>query len=140
MAIYINGVLAAGGRGEAGKSAYESAAANGFSGTETEWLASLRGEPGPAGPPGEKGDPGEQGPPGEPGGVSSFRGRTGAVIPQSGDYTAAMVGARPSDWVPTAADTGAIPADFVQKIQVLTQAEYDALTEKVSTVLYVIKE
>lgn len=31
------------------------------------------------------------------GGVSSFKGRTGAVQPQSGDYTAAMVGAMPAD-------------------------------------------
>lgn len=30
------------------------------------------------------------------GGVSSFKGRTGAVQPQSGDYTAAMVGAMPA--------------------------------------------
>lgn len=30
------------------------------------------------------------------GGVESFNGRTGAVVPQSGDYTAAMVGALPN--------------------------------------------
>lgn len=40
-------------------------------------------------------------------GVSSFNGRTGAVVPGNGDYTAAMVGARPSDWMPTAADVDA---------------------------------
>lgn len=42
-------------------------------------------------------------------GVASFKGRTGAVSPQSGDYTADMVGARPSTWMPTAADVGALP-------------------------------
>ncbi|MDE7245103.1 MAG: hypothetical protein K2O18_14180, partial [Oscillospiraceae bacterium] len=42
------------------------------------------------------------------GGVSSFNGRTGEVKPQSGDYTAAMVGARPDDWVPTAAEVGGV--------------------------------
>ncbi len=42
-------------------------------------------------------------------GVSSFNGRSGAVQPTSGDYTAAMVGARPSDWMPTAAEVGARP-------------------------------
>jgi len=73
-------------------------------------------------------------------GVTSFSGRTGAVMPQSGDYTVAMVGARPNDWVPTAADIVAIPADSVQKIQVLTQAEYDALKVKDSAALYLIKE
>lgn len=59
-------------------------------------------------------------------GVSSFNGRTGAVFPASGDYTAAMVGAIP---------TGAVAA-----IQELTQAEYDALTTKSATTLYLIKE
>lgn len=42
-------------------------------------------------------------------GVSSFNGRTGAVAPEDNDYTAAMVGARPSDWMPTATDVGARP-------------------------------
>jgi len=102
-----------------------------------------QGPAGPAGPQGEqgpKGEPGPKGDPGEPGGMTSFNGRGGDVKPQRGDYTADMVGARPADWTPTAADTKAIPADSVQKIQALTQAEYDALTEKVPTVLYVIKE
>lgn len=68
------------------------------------------------------------------GGVSSFNGRTGAVTPQAGDYTAAQVGAvpttrkvngkplssditltasdvsaRPDTWTPTAAQVGAVP-------------------------------
>ena len=42
-------------------------------------------------------------------GVTSFNGRTGAVTPQSGDYTAEMVGARPSTWTPSAEDVGAVP-------------------------------
>lgn len=42
-------------------------------------------------------------------GVTSFNGRTGAVTPQTGDYTAEMVGARPSTWTPSAADVGAVP-------------------------------
>lgn len=41
-------------------------------------------------------------------GVTTFNGRTGAVTPQSGDYTAGMVGARPDTWTPSAADVGAI--------------------------------
>lgn len=40
-------------------------------------------------------------------GVTSFKGRTGAVTPQEGDYTADMVGARPDTWTPSAADVGA---------------------------------
>lgn len=42
-----------------GKSAYEVAVENGFSGTETEWLASLKGEPGAAGASGKNGEDGK---------------------------------------------------------------------------------
>ena len=42
------------------------------------------------------------------GGVASFNGRAGEVVPQAGDYTAAMVGARPDTWTPTAGDIGAV--------------------------------
>ena len=73
-------------------------------------------------------------------GVESFNGRTGAVAPAQGDYTAAMVGARASDWTPSAADVGAIPAGDVQAIQALTEEEYNALTEKSAATLYLIKE
>ncbi len=41
------------------------------------------------------------------GGVTTFNGRTGAVTPQVGDYTAAMVGA------PTTTDVGDTNTDFV---------------------------
>ena len=52
--------------GATGKSAYEVAVDNGFSGTETEWIASLKGEKG------EKGDKGEKGAQGEAGGPNVF--------------------------------------------------------------------
>ena len=42
-----------------GKSAYEIAKENGFNGTETEWLASLKGEPGAAGASGKDGENGK---------------------------------------------------------------------------------
>lgn len=73
-------------------------------------------------------------------GVSSFNGRSGAVVPMTGDYTAIMVGARPDTWTPTAADVGAVPSGAVRAIQTMTQAEYDALTQKDPTTLYLIKE
>src|SRR5699024_1305882 len=41
--------------------------------------------------------------------VTSFNGRSGLVMPQTGDYTAAMVGARPDTWMPSAEDVGAQP-------------------------------
>ena len=59
-------------------------------------------------------------------GVSSFNGRSGTVVPGSNDYTASMV--------------GAIPAESVKTVQVLTEAEYNALTNKSATTLYLIKE
>ena len=73
-------------------------------------------------------------------GVASFNGRSGAVVPLTGDYTAIMVGARPDTWTPTADDVGAVPVGAVQVIQALTQAEYDALAAKDAATLYLIKE
>lgn len=46
-------------KGDPGDSAYEIAVDHGYEGTEDEWLASLKGDPGEKGDPGDKGDPGE---------------------------------------------------------------------------------
>lgn len=66
-----NGV--AGPRGEKGYSAYEVAVKNGYTGTEAEWLATLKGEKG------EKGEPGVNGTDGKPGkdGVGGANGADG---------------------------------------------------------------
>ena len=56
-----------GSRGAAGKSAYEIALQNGFTGTEADWLTSLKGQKGDTGAPGAKGAPGEKGERGEKG-------------------------------------------------------------------------
>ena len=78
--------------GEDGASAYEIAVANGFDGTEQQWLTSLIGPAGADGPPGADGingvdgapgadgAPGEQGPPGADGinGVDGAPGADGA--------------------------------------------------------------
>ena len=68
-----------GSRGAAGKSAYEIALQNGFTGTEADWLASLKGQKGDTGAPGAKGEPGEKGDRGEPGtpGAKGERGEKG---------------------------------------------------------------
>ena len=47
--------------GADGASAYEIAVENGYTGTEAEWLTSLKGQKGERGEKGEKGDTGEQG-------------------------------------------------------------------------------
>ena len=85
-------------KGDPGSSAYEIAIENGFTGTETEWLASLKGEKGDQGeqgiqgekgdtgsqglqgvqgPKGEKGDTGEKGEPGTQG-ADGAKGESGA--------------------------------------------------------------
>lgn len=61
-------VLIPGPKGDPGESAYATAVANGFEGTEQEWLASLQGpqgEQGPQGIQGARGFQGEQGPAGK---------------------------------------------------------------------------
>lgn len=57
----------AGAQGAEGDSAYEVAVANGFVGTEAEWLASLVGPEGPQGDTGAQGEQGIQGPEGPQG-------------------------------------------------------------------------
>ena len=71
-ALPLGGALGSeqGPQGEAGKSAYESWIALGNTGTEAEFIASLKGatgEQGPQGPAGEQGPQGEPGPAGETG-------------------------------------------------------------------------
>jgi hypothetical protein len=82
-----------GGAGADGASAYEVAVANGFVGTEVEWLASLvgpagaDGAAGPAGADGAQGPQGIQGPAGTDGaqgiqGIQGVKGDTGDTGPQ----------------------------------------------------------
>ena len=77
--------------GADGKSAYEIAVINGFVGTETEWLASLKGADGAQGEKGDKGDPGadgvqgEQGPEG-PQGIQGEKGDKGDAFTYA-DFT-----------------------------------------------------
>lgn len=99
---------------------------------------------GPTGEKGDKGDPGGGVPAGGTMGqvlakktaadyetewidsVASFKGRIGNVVPESGDYTAEMV--------------GAIPTGNVAKIQLLTSEQYEELTSKDAKTLYLIQE
>lgn len=78
-----------------GKSAYEIAVENGFIGTEAEWLESLRGDTGIAGPTGPQGETGERGPAGPQGetgntGFTGPRGETGAAGKSA--YEIAVIG------------------------------------------------
>lgn len=69
--------------GCAGKSAYEIAVENGFTGTEQEWLDSLHGRDGIDGEKGDKGDTGEMGEKGDRGqtGAAGQDGKDGADAP-----------------------------------------------------------
>ncbi len=79
--------------GADGKSAYQLALENGYSGSEADWLASLkgdRGEQGDRGERGEKGDKGERGDFG-PQGSTGPRGPKGEKGDSAADYVAAEV-------------------------------------------------
>ena len=81
----IDGIeQAPGPAGAAGASAYDIAVKNGFAGSETEWLASLKGDTGDTGPAGPKGDKGDQGIPGTDGkdGAKGDTGDTGPAGPE----------------------------------------------------------
>lgn len=70
--------------GPQGLSAYDIAVAQGFVGTETEWIISLEGANGPAGPAGSPGIQGPQGAQG-PAGPSGSTGPVGPVGPAGAD-------------------------------------------------------
>lgn len=70
--------------GKDGNSAYQIAVSNGFTGTQTQWLASLKGATGAQGPKGDTGATGATGPQGKQGpqGLQGPKGDTGATGPQ----------------------------------------------------------
>lgn len=80
-------------KGADGKSAYEIAKENGYTGTKEEWLLSLKGDRGPQGPTGQQGErgadglPGVAGPKGDKGdtgerGPEGIQGPAGVGVPQ----------------------------------------------------------
>ena len=86
-----------------GQSAYALAVQLGFTGSEADWIASLKGAQGPRGATGTTGPQGPQGPTGATGpqgptGATGARGATGATGPQ-GPAGASAVAASGSNWV-----------------------------------------
>lgn len=88
-------------RGDNGKSAYEIAVANGFIGTESEWLESLKGAPGQDGSPGADGQPGTDGTNGKS--AYEIAVENGFVGTES-EWLASLKGAPGHDYVLTEAD------------------------------------
>ena len=87
-----------------GYSAYEIALIHGFVGTEEEWINSITGG----------------------GGVRTFNGREGYIMPQAGDYTAAMVGAD------QAGAAAAVSASLTPRIEANTK-QINANTQQIDT-------
>ena len=100
------------------------------------------GPTGPTGPAGAAGPTGPTGPAGE-NGVASFNGRTGAVMPQSGDYNATQipVSGEPEAETVAAALSNKAPAGFgfgdaIQEIATTSAEEsYETYCAKVDAVL-----
>lgn len=110
------GVKKEGARGTDGKSAYEIAVDEGYSGTEAQWLASLKGETGPKGDTGDTGD-------------------AGVYIGSSQPQNNADV------WIDTSgAEDAVITSATITTIWSGTQAAYDLITVKDANTLYFIKE
>ncbi len=72
-------------------------------------------------------------------GVTTFNGRSGAVVPQIGDYTATDIGTFTSSKISQMVNEKVSSGD-AKTITVLTQAEYDALAAKDPGTLYLVKE
>lgn len=104
--------------------------------------AGAAGPTGPTGPSGAAGPTGPTGPAGE-NGVASFNGRTGAVLPQSGDYNATQipVSGEPEAETVAAALSNKAPAGFgfgdaIQEIATTSAEEsYETYCAKVDAVL-----
>ena len=104
--------------------------------------AGAAGPTGPTGPSGAAGPTGPTGPAGE-NGVASFNGRTGAVLPQSGDYNATQipVSGEPEAETVAAALSNKAPAgygfgDAIQEIATTSAEEsYETYCAKVDAVL-----
>lgn len=104
--------------------------------------AGAAGPTGPTGPAGAAGPTGPTGPAGE-NGVASFNGRTGAVLPQSGDYNATQipVSGEPEAETVAAALSNKAPAgygfgDAIQEIATTSAEEsYETYCTKVDAVL-----
>lgn len=94
-----------------GYSAYEIALIHGFVGTEEEWINSI-----------------EAG-----GGVRTFNGREGYIVPLAGDYTAEMVGARPNNWMPTYSDVGADKAGSAAAVKNFAQQKISTASVSLTT-------
>ncbi len=128
----LNNVGGSSTAGKDGKSAYQIAVDGGFEGTETEWLASLRGDKGEKGDPGQKGAKGDKGDKGDPGPTQAYKppsnsadGSAGVVpmaektdwkknttnfLRQDGKWAAPLMGLRLTHYFTLSSETAVDPA------------------------------
>lgn len=120
--------------GMRGASAYDVAVENGFEGTVEEWLDSLQG------PAGEQGVQGETGPQGPAGQNATINGYQNMNIVAGARITLKVTPVEdPPDSAKMVITTVNVPfSTSVTTIEKLTKAEYEALTTKDATTLYLI--
>ena len=108
-----------------GKSAYQIAVRNGFTGTEEEWVESIKGEPGEKGDTGEQGIQGEKGDTGEQG-IQGVKGDTGSqgIQGEKGEK----------------GDKGDKGDSVLASPKIYTRDEYNQLETKDNNTLYFISE
>lgn len=119
--LKINATGGAGEKGDPGDSAYEIAVKHGYTGTEDEWLASLKGAKGDSG---EKGDPGEKGDKGDPGSYEHITDNTNVVISNSST----------ADTFEFTADTISTLNEIVTTGEILTPGDGISITDKVVSI------
>ncbi|PUZ25008.1 hypothetical protein DCC81_11890 [Chitinophaga parva] len=91
-------------KGDPGESAYQIWLDAGNTGTEADFLASLKGEKGDQGEPGEKGDPGDAGPQGDKGNTGD-RGADGNTVLYGAGAPAAGTGVDGNFYIDTTTHT-----------------------------------
>ena len=127
-----------------GESAYEVAVRHGYTGTEDEWLASLKGKDGEKGDRGPAGEPGPQGNSGYSGDIDELElvnnledgGETSALSAEQGK----IVGQRLAAVEDASAAHEAAIEELDGRIVVLSEEEYEALEEKDPDKIYMLYE
>ena len=116
--------------GADGKSAYELAVANGFSGTEAEWLASLKGPAGNDGQPGKNGTNGADGKPGANGQDGKSAYEIAIAHGYTGTETEWLASLKGADGAPGSSGTN---ADYSLTVDSIMSLVKDALNLHIDT-------
>lgn len=111
---------------DSGKTAYATAVEHGFVGTEEEWLASLKGNPGPKG---DKGDTGAHGPQGEKGdtGATGAAGKSAYELAVANGYKGTE-----AEWLASLkGENGKVENAVMYEEQALTEEQQEQARENI---------